>query len=277
MKPVLKFFASLWTLRGYPTPANEWTMAEKFAEVKRQGFAGVGGRYFPEVSALCLEHGLEYILYIDANAANFEAQLRVAPACRPQRINVQLCEHDTPPAEAAAVWLALEVLAAELGLAVDLELHRDTATETPEKTREIAVCFRAATGRSLRFSLDFSHFAVAKYLAAPFSPCLLADAGLLDTARQLHLRPFNGHHAQIPATDGHGSLTAEARDYLAFVEDLFSLVLKTAAPGDVFHAGPENGPVVDGYALACFPDGWLDAVRIRDEARRLWQDRGGAC
>ena len=275
MKPELKFFAGLWTLREYPSAEGEWTLEKKFAEIKRQGFAAVGGRFLPEAPALCAEHGLDYVLYVDAGPDDFAAQLHRAVDWRPRRINVQLCEHDTPPAEAARTWLAVEKLAGELGLAVDLELHRDTATETPEKAAAIARAFHDATGRPIRFCYDCSHFAVTKHRAPPFAPRLLAEPGLVATARQFHFRPFNGHHAQIPVTDGRGGLAPECRDFLAFVDALFAVVLAAGGDGEAIYACPENGPKVSGYALSCFPDVWADTVRLRDELRIRWRRRGG--
>ena len=36
-------------------------------------------------------------------------------------------------------------------------------------------------------------------------------------------------------------------------------------------AVPELGPQGSGYALACFPDIWLDAIREKDEMRKVWR------
>lgn len=267
--PNLKFFAGLWTLRDYPQSGSEWSLAEKFAEVRRQGFEAIGGRFIPEAPSLCAEHGLDYILYIDAGESDFEEQLQRATHWRPVRINVQLGEHDTAPADAVRTWIKMTNTAAALGLAIDLELHRDTATETPEKARAIAEQFRAETGKTIRFCLDFSHFAVTKHLAPPFAPRLLAWPEWLSPVRQLHLRPFNGHHAQIPVTDGAGNLTPEAVDYFTFVRELL-LPMTRAGAEEVIYVCPENGPRSGGYALSCFPDVWHDAIRTRDEVRKIW-------
>ncbi|MEO7598982.1 MAG: xylose isomerase [Opitutus sp.] len=276
MGPSLKFFAGLWTLRDYLVDGRIWTLADKFAEVKRRGFSGIGGRFDPDAPALCAEYALDYILYIDADAHDYEEQLRRALDWMPRRINVQLCDHDTTPEQALAVWIKMEALALELGLDIDLELHRDTATETPEKAYAIAALFLQATGRPIRFGLDFSHFAVTKHLVPPYAARLLDHPELFSSVRQLHLRPFNGHHAQVPATNGQGVLSAEMCPYLEFIEVLFKTVMKTAKQQDVFYACPENGPKDHGgYALACFPDPWLDAIRVRDEVAALWIRQGG--
>jgi sugar phosphate isomerase/epimerase len=270
MKPVLKEYASLWTLREYPTRDSEWTMERKFAEVKQQGFTGICGRFIPEAIPLCRKFGLDYIITINVCATDGAEQLRRAAAWNPQRITVHLCAHDTPPEVAATIWVELERLAGQMGLVLDLELHRDTATETPEKADAIAALCEKTTGHPVRLCLDYSHLAVVKHLLPPYAARLLNRPAQIARARQMHFRPFNGHHAQVPATDGRGNLTPEFISYLEFVDGLLALWLQTARAGDVLHACPENGPLSFGYALSCFPDVWRDAIIIRDETRARW-------
>jgi sugar phosphate isomerase/epimerase len=165
--PVLKQFANLWTLSGQPAGRREWTLDEKFRRAKAAGFDAMGGGIGLDVAPLCQKHGLEYICYVNPNATNYASELEAASATRPARVNAQLCDHDTPPREAVRVWLKTEALATKMGLLIDLEVHRDTATETPEKVDEIARLYRTATGRDLRLCFDYSHFAVVKHLAPP--------------------------------------------------------------------------------------------------------------
>src|SRR5437016_9670469 len=42
---------------------------------------------------------------------------------------------------------------------------------------------------------------------------LLVRPRLIQRAQQFHFRPFNGHHAQVPVTDGSENLTQELRDW----------------------------------------------------------------
>jgi hypothetical protein len=273
-QPEIRFFAGLWTLREYPDAAGEWSVGKKFEAVKAAGFEGIGGRFVPEAPRLCEELGLDYVLYIDAGTAGFEDQFRRAADYLPKRVNVQLGDHDTPPEAAAAAWISMVELAETLSLPIDLELHRDTATETPEKAAAIASIFRRRTGRPIRWCLDHSHFAVAKHLMPPFAPRLLDPRDFEGEVRQIHFRPFNGHHAQIPATDGRGKLSAEFRDYLAFADELLACWLASAPADAVLFASPENGPRIAGsYGLSCFPDVWQDAIVVRDELRKLWRKR----
>ncbi len=270
-RPEIRFFAGLWTLRDYPSSDAEWPVERKFEEVKAAGFEGIGGKFIDRAPALCDRLGLDYVLYIDAGLTGFHESFRRAVDYSPKRINVQLANHDTAPDAAADAWCEIAAFAGELGLQVDLELHRDTATETPEKARAIAERVLALSGKPVRWSLDHSHFAVVKHLMPPYAPRLLDPVELAGGIRQMHFRPFNGHHCQIPATDGSGNLTDGFGHYLEFVEELLSLWLTTAPSDAVLYVCPENGPkAAEGYALPCFPDVWKDAIVVRDQVRKLW-------
>jgi hypothetical protein len=269
--PILKQFAGLWTLTHQPSQAKEWSMEEKFKRAKRAGFDAVGGGAMPGVPALCAKYGLEYVCYIDASMKTFGERLEAALETRPARINVQLCDHDTLPRESVKVWLKLEPLAKKMGLNVDLEVHRDTCTETPEKVYEIADLYRRATGRNLRLCWDFSHIAVVKHLNPPYADRLIVRPDLVQLARQCHFRPFNGHHCQIPVTDGKGRPAPELAAYLDFVDAFLACWLKKAKAGDVLYACPELGPVASGYGLSCFPNVWEDAIYLRRKIEELWR------
>jgi hypothetical protein len=269
--PLLKQFAGLWTMEQQPSPEKPWSHDEKFREAKKAGFDAVGSGAFPEAASLSARYGLDYICYIDSNMKTFSAKLEAAQTTNPARINVQLCDHDTPPREAVKVWLKLEAQAKKMGLNVDLEVHRDTCTETPEKVYEIAALYRKATGRPIRFCWDFSHIAVVKHIYPPYADRLLVQPDLVQLARQTHFRPFNGHHCQVPATDGAGHETPEIKPYLEFVDAFFACWLKKAKAGDVLYACPEFGPVGSGYGLSCFPNVWKDAIYLRGRIETLWK------
>lgn len=267
----IRFFAGLWTLREYPSAASEWTLEKKFAAVKEAGFEGIGAMLVPETIPLCRKYDLEYILYLNADASNWKESLHNAVEYSPKRVNIHLMDHDTPPAEAVATWIPMMELADRLGLAIDLEIHRDTATETPEKSGEIAALYLRETGREIRWSLDHSHFATVKHLNPPYAPRLIDSPGGTRDVRHIHFRPFNGHHAQIPATDGRGNLTPEFIQYRDFAEALLASWIEQSPDDAVLYACPENGPrIVGNYGLSCFPDVWLDAIVVRDELRAIW-------
>jgi hypothetical protein len=269
--PVLKQFAGLWTMQNQPLGKKEWSGEEKFAHAKKAGFDAMGGGLDPNAMVLREKYGMDYVLYIDANAKTFRERLEAAVEMKPARINVQMCDHDTPPAEAAKVWVKLAALAEKLKLQADLEVHRDTCTETPEKVYEIAALYRKATGKKIHLSWDFSHLAVVKHIYPPYAKRLLLAPDLVQLSRQMHFRPFNGHHAQIPATDGKGNASPEIKPYLEFIDDLLACWMKGAKGGEVLFVCPEFGPISSTYGLSCFPDVWKDAIWLRGKTEEIWK------
>jgi hypothetical protein len=267
--PVLKQFAGLWTLTNQPSAAKPWSLEEKFKQAKQAGFDAMGGGTTPEVVPLCQKYGMEYVCYIDGNE-KYAERLAAAQATNPARINVQLLDHDTLPKDAVKLWLKLEAQAEKMGLNVDLEVHRDTCTETPEKVYEIADRYEKATGKKIRFCFDFSHIAVVKHLNPPYAERLLVRPDLVQLSRQTHFRPFNGHHCQVPATDSKGQETKEFVDYLAFVDAFLACWLKGAKGGEVLYACPEFGPL-GGYGITTFPNVWKDAILLRAKTEALWK------
>ena len=49
--------------------------------------------------------------------------------------------------------------------------------------------------------------------------------------------------------------------------------LKAAKPGKELYAVTELGPQGSGYAVACFPDVWKDAIVARGEAEKVWKSQ----
>ena len=268
--PVLKQFAGLWTLTHQPSAAKEWSLEEKFEQAKKAGFDAMGGGVMPEVVPLCEKYGMGYVCYLDGNL-KYAERLEAAQAVKPARINVQLCDHDTPPSEAVKIWIKMEARAEKIGLNIDLEVHRDTCTETPEKVYEIAALYEKATGKKLRFCFDFSHIAVVKHLSPPYADRLLVRPDLVQLSRQVHFRPFNGNHCQVPATDGKGNETSEFKHYLDFIDAFMACWLKGAKGGEILYACPEFGPISSGYGISTFPNVWKDAILLRAKTEALWK------
>jgi hypothetical protein len=269
--PVLKQFAQLWTLTHQPSKDKEWSLEEKFKRAKAAGFDAMGGRVLPGIAELCAKYGMDYVCYTDAAMDNYAEKLKAVQATKPARVNVQMCDHDTLPKDAVKVWLKMAPLAEKMGLQADLEVHRDTCTETPEKVYEIAALYEKATGRKIRMCWDFSHIAVVKHLLPPYAPRLIERPDLVQISRQLHFRPFNGHHCQVAATDGKGHETPEIKPYLEFLDALLACWFKGAKGGEVVYICPEFGPVMSTYGLSNMPDVWKDAIWLRGKIDALWK------
>lgn len=256
----------------HPPARKEWSLEKKLRAVKDAGFDGVN--WFAEAATTSL---LEKIGLRFSGMFNFPREREFASLIRAQlragaeTINVQLGNHDTPPDESFRLTLKLMAEADRQNANVHLETHRGTCTETPEKAFAIADAYQKATGKLLRINFDFSHIAVVKHLApAEFSKRLLTRPDLLQNGNLIHCRPFNGHHVQVPVTDGRGNLSREMQDYLPFVEDVFRCWLAGPRPHNELWVVPELGPVSSGYGISTWPAPWEDCLIAKRELEKVW-------
>lgn len=274
-QPRLIQCATTWSMIHYPSAKKEWSLERKMKEIKAAGFDGVATFATPEVAAIANRLGLVMMGGFDGSSVEKARKQIIAQRdLGVHYMNVQLLDHDTPPAVAAKLAVKLIKLSDELGVAVHVETHRDTSTETPEKFDEIAKLFQKATGQLMPVTWDHSHFAVSKHILPQFySARLLAWPKLIQRSNLFHLRPFNSQHCQIPVTNGHGKLTPEFKDYLAFVEDLFTLWLEGPEPRGDLWTCPELG-MSHGYHVSTNPLPWPDAIRARKEYAGAWKRAG---
>lgn len=273
-RPVLRHIANLWTLMGHPAKAREWSLDKKLLAIKGAGFDGVCWAGSPELRDGCRQHGLIFVGGMaSGRAADLPRLLQQQKDCGAVHVNVQLAAHDTPAPEALQLALALNREGKRIGVVPGIETHRGTCTETPEKLYALCDAYEKTTGELLPLSIDFSHFAVVKHLVPDhFAKRLLVRPGLIRRAQQFHFRPFNGHHAQAPITDGKGRLTPEVKDWLPFAEALLKCWLEgnRNSTREIFIC-PELGPVEGGYALSTFPDSWEEAKFLRGKIDGLWR------
>lgn len=269
--PQLRIIASLWTLLEHPAPVGEWSLEEKVGAIKEAGFDGFTDALRHEHARLATSHGLVAVgHFASADPSRFAELIAANRDAGAQRINVQLGDDRWSMAMAVNQAVSLTRIAAQLGVACDIEVHRGTCTETPEKVRAITDGFRRATGRLVPFTWDYSHLAVAKHWAPPYWERLTEFSDLIRHARQFHFRPFNGHHCQVPVTDGRGTLCPEFEQWRPVLERTFDTWLE-AAPADAeLFVCPELGPVNGGYNLSHLPSSWEDAKRLRGIIAEAW-------
>ena len=257
----------------YPngSASGEWPMETKVAAIKEAGFDGFQWAALPELKDLAEKYDLAFLGGCQANAGNYSQILRDFAPMNTVRINVQLGNHATQPEEAVDLWIAMNKEAADLGLTLDLETHRDTCTETPEKTWKIAELYTQKTGEMLRLNFDFSHFAVVKHLYPPYASRLLDRPDLLRASSQIHLRPFNGHHCEIPVTDSHGKISGWAASWFEFVKDALTCWSEGKSSSDTLWACPELGAMTSGYWIPSFPDPWKDTIAAKQAIQEIWE------
>ena len=271
-RPRLIQCATPWSMIHYPSARREWSLKRKMQAIKAAGFDGIAAFINPETQAIARRLGLKMMGGFDgSNVTGARKQIIAQRDLGVHYLNVQLLDHDTPPAVAARLAVKLIKMSDELGVGVHVETHRDTATETPEKFDEIARLFQRATGRLMPVTWDHSHFAVSKHVLPQFySARLLVWPKLIQRSHLFHLRPFNSQHCQIPVTNDRGQLTPEFKDYLAFVEDLFTLWLQGPQPRGDLWTCPELG-TSHGYHVSTNPPPWPDAMVARREYAGAWR------
>ncbi|HEY1661642.1 MAG TPA: xylose isomerase [Verrucomicrobiae bacterium] len=276
--PILRHIANLWTFMGHPSLKSEWPLDKKLRAIKEAGFDGVCWAGSRELHEGCQRHGLIFVGGMaSGKAKEFPRLLGDLEKFGAKHANVQLGDDEMLMPEALKLALALNREGKRLGLEPAVESHRGTCTETPEKTYQLADAYQRKTGELLPISWDFSHFAVVKHLVpANFIKRLLVRPDLVQRAQQFHFRPFNGHHVQVPITDGKGKLSPEFKDWLPFAEAVLKCWLAgNKRSGREIFICPELGPIEGGYALQTFPNSWEDAKILRREIDKLWNKVSG--
>ena len=265
----LWLFATLWSLRQYPTKAREWSWEKKFTAIREARFDGVFSPPIPEVAG---RGELRYLAVTSlTEKPKVEPALKAAKALGALAIDVQLGDYDSKVADMVSLAIRIRDVARDLDLPFAIETHRDTFTETPEVTVALVRGFRRATRTTLPLCLDHSHFAVVRHLARDkFWERLSEPAELLEAATQFHLRPFNGHHCQIPVLNPKGRRTPEYADWLQYSGALLGYLRQQKSMAPVL-AVPELGHAAPSYGLSCFGDTWLDAQTVARDLRRQWK------
>ena len=269
-KPIIRHMCTLGTLVGYGGKKGEWSVAKKLKRIKKAGFDGFLGRVHLLERKEVEDSGLIFACTTDMGGAGevkpkFKAIKEYGARC----VNVQMLDHDTPTAKAVSLARRVMAVADEMEMDVSIEMHRDTCTETPEKAYALAEGYEKAEKRPLKMTWDFSHPAVVKHLSPPYWDRLAERPDLIQYANQFHFRPFNGHHAQIPALGKGGKLTPEFLDWLEFADRVIACWLEKATPGREMIVCPEQIP--PGYFLSVFGDRWKDVNAIKKALERAFK------
>lgn len=269
--PKIFHLESLWTLKAAGSRGRELIIDHKLAHAKRAGFDGVLGPTVLVSGELAAKHGLVFVASEDIGSPKQAGPtLKAVKATQVRCLNVQVLDHDTPALQAVDLTRRIMNTADDLQVDVSIEVHRDTCTETPEKTYALAAAFEKLEKRPLKLTWDFSHLALVKHLSPPYWEQLAQRVDLIQHAQQFHFRPFNGQHCQIPVSGRSGSLTPEFLDWLAFAEKVIECWLATANSEREMFVCPEQG-ASGGYLLSVFGNPWRDAQVVRREVDRLWK------
>jgi hypothetical protein len=204
-----------------------------------------------------------------ADTAAVTPALSAAHKLGAEAIGIQLGRPETTPAAALRLVLRIRDTAADLELPFAIETHRATFTERPEPLAALMKAYRRDCGENLPVCLDYSHFAVVRHLMPDAAWTTLENQPiLLAQASQLHLRPFNAHHAQLPVLNVHRQRTPEYREW----RDRFAapLLVRLCAPGSApVLVVPELGHAAPAYGLSTHGDTWEDTLAVTRDLRAL--------
>jgi hypothetical protein len=274
-QPSLIILINFWTLWNQKTTEGEsWDTGEMIRAVAEAGFdAFTCPADRPGLKELLRKYNLRFGAAFDARTREeIETRIREGLAVDNGPMNCQLADHDTPVEEAIELTLFLMEESERQGADMHLEMHRDTCTETPEKTYAIAEGFKKRTGRYPKINFDYSHPGSLKHLnASNYASRLFENIPLFQQSTLWHMRPFNGHHCQVPVTNGSGRFSPEYEEMRPFIREGFDHWLAGPRPGNALWVVPEVGPKF-GYGLSCFPDSWSDAQVLGNDMRELWKE-----
>jgi hypothetical protein len=262
-----------WSLAGYPSPEDAWSEREKIRFFAEEGYEAVtmGGR--PGLGKwLRDEAGLRLCGFFQATTLKDLEPLYLAQVeAGAETINCFLGTPATSLDEGIGLFAELDRLERACGIAVHAETHRATMLESPEFSFALYQASHSRSGHLPRLCHDDSHISVVKHLPlrqlAEFLTTNRNEA-LLQRSHQMHLRPFNAHHAQVPVLDATGRETREFRDWLEYVRPVTRAWQDARESAGDLWVVPELGPVVDGYGLSTGADVLEElrhcAMRIRE-------------
>ena len=269
--PPLWLFATLWSLREYPTRPREWSWARKFATLRAAGFDGVMS---PPIPALAARGDLRYLAISSVRSSGeIEPVLQAAKDLGALAIGIQLGRPETPLSVALRLALRLRAVAQRLALPFAIETHRATFTELPETLAALQAAYRESCGENLPVCLDYSHIALVRHLVpeVTWSTLTKQQPAALANARQFHLRPFNAHHAQLPVLNARGRRTPE---YLAWRDQFAApllLHLRDRRTAEPVLAVAELGHAAPAYGLSTHGDTWQDTRVVARDLHALWK------
>jgi hypothetical protein len=269
----LRVLQSLWAMERRRPDGAEWTLATQLEMIRDAGFDGAGVRFVDpvfarEVTGFLRAHGMIwqaqcYPQSVDA----LKPVLELVAELGADHVNLQ---PDIRPLRLEPCIALLEGwrrLAAEAGVAVHVETHRDRMTTDLFFTLQLLECFP-----DLRLTADVSHYVVGREFAWPISDenhALMHR--ILDNSWGIHGRVASREQIQVqlgfPQHQGWVDL------FMGWWEYAIRSWRGRAEPDAVLTFLCELGPPTyaitgaDGYELS---DRWQEAIAMKDMIRALW-------
>ena len=266
-------YQSLWAMERRRPDGLEWSLDEKLEMIRGAGFDGAGVRFFDyeyarTVTGFLREHGMswqaqcypktiddlkpiiEHVQELGADHINLQ------PDVKPYRL-----EDCIPYIEG---WRRL---AADAGIKLSIETHRDRMTTDLFFTLHLLDCFP-----DLRLTGDLSHYVVGREFAWPISEenhALMRR--IIDNCWGFHGRVASREQVQVQISFPHQKEWLDL--FMGWWEYGFAQWKKRAGPDETLTFLCELGPKEyamtgrDGYELS---DRWQEATMLKGLVRDLW-------
>lgn len=264
---------SLWSLRKLPMNAPvEWTLDEKFARVREAGFEAVEcwltDADEAEHRAALDRHGLRLILgHRPFTLEDVRATVARAVRLKADFIFAQPADAFTPAPVVAELCREGRRIAADAGLAMFIEIHRNNFTENLPQINALIELVP-----DIRFTADLSHLVVCgEFYGWKEERAVDRLMPVLSRTSHMHGRISNGEAVQVDVGDGSG-------DTAQFFVRLWSAAMRGwldgAGPGDVLPFASELGP--PRYAITLpdgseFSDRWEQSLVMKRLAEQAWE------
>jgi len=269
----LAVYQSLWAMERRAPDGMEWPLEMKLAMIRDAGFDGAGVRfidpaYAREVTGFLRAHGLTWQAQCyPQSVADLAPVLELVAELGADHVNLQ---PDVRPQSLAACIPFLEGwrrLAAQAGIPVHVETHRDRMTTDLFFTLRLLDCFP-----DLRLTADLSHYLVGREFAWPVSAenhALIHR--ILDNSWGIHGRVASREQVQVPL--GFPQHQGWVELFMGWWEYGFRSWRLRAGPDATLTFLVELGPPpyaitgADGQELS---DRWEEAQVMLRRIRALW-------
>ena len=266
-------YQSLWAMERRRPDGVEWTLDEKLDMIRTAGFDGCGVRFADRDFVRTVTS------YLRAHGMSWQAQCypRTVDELKPiiehvqefgaDHINLQADVRPYRVEECMPYLEGWHRLAADAGIALHIETHRDRMTTDLFFTLHLLDRFPA-----LRFTADLSHYLVGREFAWPVSGenhALMHR--ILDHTWGFHGRVASREQVQIQTSFAHHRPWVDL--FMGWWEYGFRSWRRRAGPQAALTFLCELGPTpyaitgADGYELS---DRWQESLAMKDEVHALW-------
>ena len=266
-------YQSLWAMERRRPDGAEWTLDEKLDMIRTAGFDGCGVRFADRDFVRTVTS------YLRAHGMSWQAQCypRTVDELKPIIEHVQEfgADHINLQADVRPYHLEDCVpyiegwhrLAADAGIALHIETHRDRMTTDLFFTLHLLDRFP-----NLRFTADLSHYLLGREFAWPVSDenhALMHR--ILDNTWGFHGRVASREQVQIQTSFAYHRPWVDL--FMGWWEYGFRSWRRRAGPQATLTFLCELGPTpyaitgADGYELS---DRWQESLAMKDEVRALW-------